>query len=143
MKTLFTRTAIILLTVATAWQSSAFAETQATSLTVYSDVAGADEILTRNYAQALEEMLNERGENQIFLQNNLCVHYLLTRELSKAEDSCKQALRESKRSRNYGEWWERSQVTHIRRQYRERALRHLNTLHTLKSNKLAANNGKN
>ncbi|MFK7732771.1 MAG: hypothetical protein AB8B48_14220 [Pseudomonadales bacterium] len=111
------------------------AETQE-QVTVYSDVAGANELVAGDYTQALKLMAEKKNENKLFMENNLCVAHILGNNFEQAKLRCNAALREAERSRNYGEWLERTKATRVRRLYRERALRHLRLLDSLNAERV-------
>lgn len=111
--------------------TSADAVAEQTTLTVYSDVAGAEDLLDSHYVSAIEKTLGAPSENPIYLHNNLCVAYLLSEQLSNARKACNRALKETDVRHNYGDWFQRSHSKGIRRLYRKRALAHLKMLQTV------------
>ncbi|MEM8498151.1 MAG: hypothetical protein AAF542_09020 [Pseudomonadota bacterium] len=136
MKTRQRRAGILGTTLALSIQFSAQAADEVGQLIVYSDVIGAQALLAGDYAQALKLMGNNKRENSIFLENNLCVAYILGNNFARARQRCNAALDAAERSSNYGEWLERTKSTRVRRVYRERALRHLSVLDGLNPKRL-------
>ncbi len=94
------------------------------SMTIYSDVAGASEILSKEYDRAIDIMLltRGRGETRILLANNLCVAYTLSGQLEPAHVACDNAVHQASRRRNYGDdWFARRASFRTRRLYKSRA----------------------
>ncbi|MEM7280744.1 MAG: hypothetical protein AAF438_03860 [Pseudomonadota bacterium] len=121
------------------WPIQVLASEAEPTMTIYADVAGAEELVAKDYTAAIEKMLEARKENPLFLFNNLCVAYTLSGQLVAANDACKEALEQVDRWRNYGDdWFERRASTRIRKQHRLRAIAHLNVLGTLESAQVAA-----
>lgn len=129
------KTALLITSLTGYSATPALAETS--NVTVYSDVIGAAQLLEENYATALEEMAEAKGENPIFLNNNLCAAHLLTQKLAQAQTSCSAALASAQRAKNYGGWLQRTQATGVRRLYRDRAIEHLRALQLMQTNRVA------
>ncbi len=93
------------------------------SMTIYASVAGASEILSREYAKAIDTMLHSRGggETKILRSNNLCVAYTLIGQLSSARAACDNAVYEAALSRNYGDWFKRYISFRAKSRYKSRA----------------------
>ncbi len=91
---------------------------------IYSDVAGANEILSKEYDDAIDIMLltRGRGETRILLANNLCVAYTLTGQLESAHVACDNAVHQASLRRNYGDdWFTRYASFRTQRLYKSRA----------------------
>lgn len=110
------------------------------SLTIYSDVAGASEILAGDHANAINLMLAARsiGETKILLSNNLCVAYTLSQQLELAGVACDRAVYEAEQSRNYGDWFQRRVSFRAKREYKARAFANRSILRTLSGDSIGA-----
>jgi len=123
---------LALMCLSSAISASADAFAEQASVTIYSDVVGAEDILDKQYATAIGKILSARSENPIFSHNNLCIAYLLSEQFSDAQNACIRALKESGIPRNYGDRFQRNHMKRVRRQYRERAFAHLKLLQSVR-----------
>jgi len=111
-----------------------YAQKHKTNMMIFSEVAGADEIVAGNYSKAIEQMQLLRSSNPMLLFNNLCVAYALSKQYVEARNHCTKAIKETYRNKNYGTTWlEQTRPHRIKRLYRERAQRHLQILDFIES----------
>jgi len=94
-------------------------------LTIYSDVVGAEDLISEQYTSGIQKTLGAHSENPIFVFNNLCVAYLMSEKMDRARSACIRALKETFISRNYGDWFHRTQSKRVRQEYQGRARAHL------------------
>ncbi len=109
-------------------------------LTIYSDVAGASEILSEDYDKAIEIMLNtpSSGEARVSLLNNLCVAYTLSEQLESARTTCDHAIEEASEPKNYGDLSRKYNSARTMRRYVAQAQANRGISRTLSGDALGA-----
>ncbi len=104
----------------------AYAANQAPVMTIYEDLAGANELLAGHPEQAAMILLRTRGGNtieaKILRTNNLCVARTLAGQLTLAQAACDNAVHQAARTQNYGDWFMRYASSQAQREYLSRAL---------------------
>ncbi len=99
---------------------------EAPSMKVFSEIAGAEDIVAGRYATAIEKITATKGANTMLKFNNLCVAHTLSGQWREAQSNCERALKETHRRQNYGvTWLEQTAAPRVKQLHQDIAQTHL------------------
>ncbi len=93
------------LSLASQYSLAQLTQEEAPRMKVFSEVAGAEDIVAGRYKTAIKKITAAKGTNAMLKFNNLCVAHTLSGHWEQAHTNCERALKETRRRQNYGATW--------------------------------------